>query len=87
LSREVLALAREAVGEAAKSRFKANFATEVCQHCRGLKAGPGVSATCFQMQACYFDNFREDETSPKQKRIIDSLLRVPNPLANTQKGT
>lgn len=73
--------------DAAKNRFRANFATEVCQRCRGLKAGPGVSATCFQMQACYYNHFRGDEKSPKQERLIGDLLRTRNPLAKPPKET
>jgi hypothetical protein len=60
--------------EAAKARFKANFGTEVCNHCQGLKAGPRVGATCFQMQACYYTNFGEDEVTPKHQRVIGKLL-------------
>jgi len=83
LANQLLDLAREAIGEAAKTRFQANFGTDVCQHCRGLKAGPGVGATCFQMQACYYNHFRADELTPKHERIVGTLLKVANP----QKGT
>lgn len=73
-SRELLAFARAAVDEAARARFEVNFGTEVCQHCTGLKAGPKVTATCFQMKACYYTHFRGDRQSPKQEQIIGKLL-------------
>ena len=59
--------------EAAKLRYKLNFGTARCQNCEGLHAGPGVIATCFQVQRCNFTNVREDNTTPRQLRILESL--------------
>lgn len=64
--------------EAGKLRFKVNFGTPMCRNCDGLKAGPGVVATCFQVQQCHFTNFKEGDTSPRQKRVLDSLLAGVN---------
>jgi len=74
VSRELLAFVRSAVDEAARARFEVNFGTEICQRCTGLKAGPKVTATCFQVRACYYTHFREDKMSPKQHQIIGKLL-------------
>lgn len=61
------------VVDAAKSRFTANFGTNQCQNCSGLKAGPGVAATCYQVKQCYYSNFRVDGLSPKQARMAELL--------------
>lgn len=60
--------------EAAQARFKANFGTSQCEHCDGLKAGPGVVATCYQVQQCNFTNIKEDDMSSKHERVIDRLV-------------
>lgn len=70
-------MARELAIEAAKARFSKNFGSELCEGCDGLKAGPGVTATCFQMKQCYFDSFRSSDASPKQRRVIEALLGPP----------
>lgn len=64
---------REALAEASKVRFKLNFGTGICQNCEGLKAGPGVTATCFQIQRCDFKNIKEGDEDPHQARVIDKL--------------
>lgn len=63
----------EALNEAAHLRFLVNFGTDKCHNCRGLKAGPGVIATCFQIQKCNFDSIREGSESRYHMRIIDRL--------------
>jgi hypothetical protein len=63
----------EAMTEASKLRFKLNFGTSACQNCEGLKAGPGVTATCFQVQRCDFKNVKEGDEDPRQIRVIDKL--------------
>lgn len=63
--------------EAAQLRFQLNFGTAVCKDCDGLRAGPGVVATCFQVQQCNYSNIKEDEASPKQLRMIQTLLDEP----------
>jgi hypothetical protein len=59
---ELLRFTRSVVVEAARWRFKANFGTSVCSKCRGLMAGPGVTATCYQRGLCYYRNFTEEES-------------------------
>ena len=63
--------------EAAQLRFRLNFGTPICDRCDGLKAGPGVSATCFQLRQCTYDNVKEGDATPKQRRVIQSLLEPP----------
>ncbi len=70
----LLKLSKEAVLEAARTRFRHNFGTSVCQRCEGLKAGPGVVATCFQVRQCYYDNFKEQGLTPKQARVLRIFL-------------
>ncbi len=72
-SRSLLAYAEQVTKEAATLRFQVNFGTDRCQNCTGLKAGPGVVATCFQMKQCFYSNFRGDTISPKQGRVLDYL--------------
>lgn len=64
---------REQGVELAKTRFKLNFGSALCENCDGLRAGPGVTATCFQVKQCYFDNFREDN-HPRHLRVLQALL-------------
>lgn len=68
----LLDYAREAVLDGAKWRFKANFGTSVCQTCRGLHAGEGVAATCFQTKRCHYDHLRKDI----RDKVVDSMLRT-----------
>jgi len=63
----------EALNEAARQRYRANFGTESCSSCDGLKAGPGVLATCFQIQKCNFDSIHEGSESSTQLRILNRL--------------
>lgn len=60
-AQELLRFTRSVVVEAARWRFKANFGTSTCDRCRGLMAGPGVIATCYQRRLCYYRNFVEEE--------------------------
>ena len=64
---------REALLEAGKLRFKLNFGTLTCDNCEGLKAGPGVAATCFQIRRCEFQNVLEESASPRQIRILRKM--------------
>jgi hypothetical protein len=64
----------EALNEGARLRYRVNFGTEVCNRCEGLKAGPGVIATCFQVQKCNFDSIHEGSESPLHLKILDRLL-------------
>jgi hypothetical protein len=74
LTRELLTLSKAAVVEAARARFKVNFGGSRCERCDGLKAGPGVEATCFQVKQCYFGNIKESEHTLKQRRVIRLFL-------------
>lgn len=72
---------RELHGEAAKLRFQLNFGTPICSDCDGLKAGPGVVATCFQVRKCNYENVREDQITDRHQRILQSLdvdLKIPS---------
>ncbi len=64
---------REALLEADKLRFNLNFGTQICDNCEGLKAGPGVAATCFQIRRCEFQNVLEESASPRQLRILQKM--------------
>lgn len=70
VTQELLDLARTTVLDGARWRFKANFGTAACEGCKGLQAGEGVQATCFQVRQCYYDNFRTGEG------VVNSLLRT-----------
>lgn len=75
--KEVQALvsaSKNLVRDAAKDRFKANFGKEICNHCDGLKAGPDVVSTCFQLKQCYYSNVKS-RTSPKQSKLISLLTK------------
>lgn len=64
---------RQTKREVAKERFRANFGTRVCDNCEGLKAGPGVLATCFQVRLCNYSNIKESDQNPKQLRVLSHL--------------
>lgn len=66
---------QEALQEASKQRFRANFGSDFCANCTGLHAGPGVIATCYQVQRCDYTNFREDSVDIRSKRVITNLLK------------
>ncbi len=70
LSRQLVELAKETVAEAARARFKVNFGSPRCDSCEGLKAGPGVAATCFQVRQCFYDNLKQGDLTPKQRRVL-----------------
>ena len=72
-AQELRAAYHEALNEAARQRYRAHFGSESCNNCEGLKAGPGVLATCFQVQKCNFDSIREGSESPTQLKILDRL--------------
>lgn len=59
--------------ELAKLRFGTNFGTDICTDCDGLKAGPGVVATCFQVKACNFTNVKEGDDANRHLRVIANL--------------
>lgn len=61
-------------------RFRMNFGTPICESCDGLKAGPGVTATCFQVRQCTYDNVKQGDVTPRQKRVIESLMGPQNNL-------
>jgi len=63
----------EALFEASRQRFLVNFGTEVCSNCDGLKTGPKVVATCFQVKRCNFTNVYEGLESPLHLRILNRL--------------
>jgi len=69
----IVSLYGDTVTECARLRFVINFGTSVCDHCEGLKAGPGVVATCFQLRRCVFRNVREGDVTAKQSTLIDLL--------------
>lgn len=75
---ELLTLTRGLVLEAARSRFEKNFGSTQCNDCDGLKAGPGVAATCFQVRQCFFSNIKDQDVSPKQERLIEILSKGSN---------
>ena len=63
---------REIEAEAARLRFRVNFGTSVCESCEGLRAGPYVLATCYQVKECRYSNVRG--ATKKQLRILNHLL-------------
>lgn len=67
--REVRAFA----DEAAKDRFAKNFGSELCGSCEGLKAGPNVVATCFQMRRCFFTNQKSVDVTEVQRGVLEKL--------------
>jgi hypothetical protein len=64
--------------EVGKLRYKLNVGTARCENCDGLRAGPGVSATCFQVQRCDFTNVKEEAVSPGHRRILESIIKTPS---------
>jgi hypothetical protein len=78
LSQQLVKVARSAADEAAQARFKVNLGTDTCDNCEGLKAGVGVTATCFQLKRCFYDNVRGTELSSKQKTVIEGLMGHEN---------
>lgn len=66
---------RELASEVSSLRFRLNFGTSLCRDCEGLRAGPGVIATCYQIQKCDFRNLKETDRDPRKERVV-SLLGV-----------
>lgn len=66
---------RELWVEAARLRFRINFGSSLCENCEGLKAGPGVVATCFQVRQCSYSNVREDAVSARHLQVINRLSK------------
>lgn len=60
--------------EAAELRFRVNFGTEICRNCEGLRAGPDVVATCFQLQECRYTNVRTQHQD--QTRVLAHLTET-----------
>ena len=71
ISHTLVGMAREAVVEAARARFEANFGTRQCLTCDGLKVRPGVVATCAQVKQCYYTSIIGDPE--KLSRVAESL--------------
>ena len=61
--------------EAGRLRYRLNLGTPRCENCDGLRAGPGVVATCFQVQRCNFTNVKEGEMLPRHRHILDTLIK------------
>ena len=74
VTQRLITMSRTLQKEAATARFKANFGTKMCDSCDGLKAGPTVAATCFQLRQCYFTN-QKVQADRKQARLIDRLTQ------------
>lgn len=73
IAQELQIAYHEALLEASQQRFKVNFGGPMCDNCSGLKAGPGVLATCFQVKRCNFDSVREGTESLVQLRVLEQL--------------
>jgi hypothetical protein len=77
-ARELIQISQGLVIEAGKARFEANFGSDKCNNCDGLKTGPGVVATCFQIRQCYFTNVKEGDVGPRKRAIIEGLTsKIP----------
>ena len=72
-AQELISVAGNLEKEAAQLRFKVNFGTEQCQNCTGLRAGPGIVATCYQIKQCFFTNLREGDLTSRQASILEHL--------------
>jgi hypothetical protein len=66
-------LVKEILRQAAKDRFAVNFGTDVCLSCDGLKAGPDVLATCYQVRQCNYSNVKR--TTSHQTNLIARLTK------------
>lgn len=64
---------QEQTHELARLRFTLNFGSPICENCDGLKAGPGVLATCYQTKQCNFNNIK-DNANPRHLRVLNTLL-------------
>lgn len=61
--------------EAAQDRFRHNLGSPLCRSCEGLKAGPDVAATCFQLGQCFFTNRKVTDVTESQQGLISRLVR------------
>lgn len=66
---------RQFSNAAARDRFRQNLGTPVCENCDGLKAGPGVAATCFQRKQCFYTNWKATDVTASQHGLIDRLYK------------
>jgi hypothetical protein len=66
---------RQFAEAAAQDRFRQNLGSPLCTNCDGLKAGPDVVATCFQLGRCYFANRKTSDATDAQRRLIARLAK------------
>jgi hypothetical protein len=74
-AQQVLAAYSELSLECSRLRFELNFGTSICLNCNGLRAGPDVVATCYQVQRCDFTHIRSGDATPTQARLAALLDR------------
>lgn len=72
---DLFAFTRRSVLEAGRTRFQKTFGSPQCDRCEGLRAGPGVLATCFQIRQCYYSNVKQGDRTSRQERIVDILSK------------
>lgn len=69
---------KEALSEVASLRFRLNFGTAICDRCDGLRAGPDVAATCFDVKQCHYTSIKRGGEDPRHLHVLQNLLqRVP----------
>jgi hypothetical protein len=61
--------------EAARDRLRQNLGTAVCGSCDGLKAGPDVVATCFQIGQCFYQSRKASDATSVQQSLIARLTK------------
>ena len=71
--------------EAAQDRFAKNFGGPRCESCEGLKAGPNVTATCFQIRRCFFTNRKSIDVSKVLSSVVDKLESEPRGVGTDRK--
>lgn len=64
-----------ALDEIGRLRFRVNFGSSLCERCDGLRAGPGVVATCYQVQRCHYGNVREGQDELSRRRVLEVISR------------
>jgi hypothetical protein len=64
---------RQFSNEAGRARFLQNLGTSICDSCEGLKAGPDVVATCFQLKQCFYTNKKSVDVTAIQQGLIEKL--------------
>lgn len=62
---------RDVVHEAGRLRFLVHFGSARCESCEGLKAGPGVVATCHQVRVCNFTNIKEGDIRKEHRMVLE----------------